>query len=81
MKKIIIFISVLFVISCGAKKSKEIRQNVTYDNMKNKYAVTTSYDLPNTYSSCVYCDGIVIDSIRKVEFDKAIHIQQEMFKK
>ena len=80
MKKLVVFISLLFLMACGGEESKEIKQNIGYDNVTNNYSITTTFGYPKTYSSCVYCAGPKIDSIRKVELNKAAYIQDEMLK-
>jgi len=80
MKKLIVFASMLFLMACG-NQSVKIEQKIAYDNVNNNYSITTSFSSPDVYSSCVYCAGPKIDSIRKVEFDKATYVQTEMIKK
>jgi len=78
MKKILLIVTMLFVFACV--KSKDITQKVEYDNMTNTYSVTTSFNYPNDYSSCVYCEGCKIDSMKLVEMNKAKDIQETMIK-
>ncbi len=77
MKKILLIVAMLFVFAC-VNISKDITQKVEYDNMTNTYSVTTSFNYPNNYSSCVYCEGCKIDSMKLVEMNKAKEIQETM---
>jgi hypothetical protein len=83
MKKIVMFVVVLFMFSCGPGngRSRTIEQRITFDNVANNYSITTSFGYPETYSACVYCAETKIDSFRKVEYNKAISVQSEMIKK
>ena len=80
MKKLVVFISLLFLMACGGEVNKEIKQSIGFDNVTNNYSITTAFIYPKAYSSCVYCAGPKIDSIRKVELNKATYIQDEMLK-
>lgn len=79
MKKIIAILALIFMVSCGAKPSREIKQVVNYDNVSNKYSVTTRFELPRVYWECVYLKSdSLIDSVRTAEFKKAIDVQKQM---
>lgn len=80
MKKLILFASLLFIMGCGATKSKEIKQSIGYDNISSMYSITTTFEIPKGYNNVVFCEGPKIDSLRKVEYNKAVYIQEEMNK-
>ena len=80
MKKLFTFISLLLLLSCG-KKTCDVKQDINYDGISNKYSITTYFSYPDAYTSHIYCDGNQIDSIRKSEKSKAIFTQEEMSKK
>jgi hypothetical protein len=80
MKKLALFITMLFLMACSSP-SEEIKQNIGFDNITNNYSITTSFNYPNKYSSCVYSLGPTIDSVRIAEQKKAEYIQEEMIKK
>lgn len=77
MKKILVFLLAIFLIfSC--EENKEIDQRVQFDNKTNQCTITTDFMYPDIYSSYVYCQKSQIDSISKIEMDKAISTQKKM---
>ena len=79
MKKLVLFIFMLFLMACSSP-SREIKQNISFDNIRNTYSVTTSFGYPYTYNACVYCEVTKIDSVKDAEYIKAEDVQSEMIK-